>query len=278
MGKKKKANAATPSLFDDEQPRTAGDAAERPIEFPLPADLDPSWLTALEPETRQPYWNDLQSFVAAERAANAVYPPAEDVFNAFRYTPLDKVKVFLLGQDPYPGAGQAHGLCFSVRPGVRLPGSLRNIYKELQDDLGIAPVKHGYLASWANQGVLMLNACLTVRADAPNSHAGKGWENIHRRGPPRGERPEAADCVPAVGCVRPEEDPADRREAPRRHQVGAPVAAIGREWFLRQQTVLEGERGIAGSRGEADRLDVAGDGGGGIEAWSRMNATSAACF
>jgi uracil-DNA glycosylase len=88
------------------------------------------------------------------------------------------VKVFLLGQDPYPGAGQAHGLCFSVRPGVRLPGSLRNIYQELQSDLGIKAVKHGYLASWAKQGVLMLNACLTVRADAPNSHAGKGWEKF----------------------------------------------------------------------------------------------------
>ena len=88
------------------------------------------------------------------------------------------MKVFLLGQDPYPGAGQAHGLCFSVRPGVRLPGSLRNIYQELEADLGIKPVKHGYLASWARQGLLMLNACLTVRADAPNSHAGKGWEKF----------------------------------------------------------------------------------------------------
>ena len=107
-----------------------------------------------------------------------MYPLVDDVFNAFRYTPLDRVKVFLLGQDPYPGAGQAHGLCFSVRPGVRLPGSLRNIYQELQADLGIPPVNHGYLAAWARQGVLMLNACLTVQADAPNSHAGKGWEQF----------------------------------------------------------------------------------------------------
>jgi uracil-DNA glycosylase len=107
-----------------------------------------------------------------------VFPPAEDVFNAFRYTPLEKVKVFLLGQDPYPGVGHAHGLCFSVRPGVRLPGSLRNIYQELTDDLGLKTPKHGYLASWAKQGVLMLNACLTVCADAPNSHANKGWEKF----------------------------------------------------------------------------------------------------
>ena len=129
-------------------------------------------------ETRKPYWNVLQSFVAEERAEHTVYPPAKDVYNAFRYTPLDEVKVFLLGQDPYPNPGQAHGLCFSVRPGVRLPGSLRNIYKELHDDLGITPPKHGYLVSWAKRGVLMLNACLTVRAEKPNSHAGKGWEKF----------------------------------------------------------------------------------------------------
>jgi uracil-DNA glycosylase len=176
MGKKKKAAAKTPSLFDDAEAAPA--AAGGPVEFPLPADLGASWLKALEHETRKPYWNDLQRFVAAERAAHTVYPPAGDVYNAFRYTPLDEVKVFLLGQDPYPGAGQAHGLCFSVRPGVRLPGSLRNIYQELNADLGIKPVKHGYLVSWAEQGILMLNACLTVRADSPNSHAGKGWEKF----------------------------------------------------------------------------------------------------
>jgi uracil-DNA glycosylase len=181
MGKKRKPTG--PSLFDalDEQldvPMAEAPSSDKLLDFPLPEDLDPSWLAALTPETRKPYWNELQRFVAQERAAQTVYPPTADVFNAFRYTPLDKVKVFLLGQDPYPGAGQAHGLCFSVRPGIRLPGSLRNIYKELQDDLGIPPVKHGYLASWAQQGILMLNACLTVRADSPNSHAGKGWEKF----------------------------------------------------------------------------------------------------
>lgn len=176
MGKKK--NAATPSMFEaGDTPTSEATAPETSApEFPLPADLDPSWLATLTPETRKPYWNDLQRFVTQERAEHPVFPPAEDVFNAFRYTPLNQVKVFLLGQDPYPGAGQAHGLCFSVRPGVRLPGSLRNIYQELQTDLDFQPVKHGYLASWARQGVLMLNACLTVRADKPNSHAGKGWE------------------------------------------------------------------------------------------------------
>jgi uracil-DNA glycosylase len=184
MGKKKN-KAATPSLFENDAPpaeapqeQPKAKAPEPPAKFPLPTDLDPSWLAALSPETHREYWNKLQDFVAKERKEHTVYPPEKDVFNAFRYTPLDKVKVFLLGQDPYPGAGQAHGLCFSVRPGIRLPGSLKNIYQELQDDLGIAPVKHGYLASWARQGVLMLNACLTVRAEKPNSHANKGWEEF----------------------------------------------------------------------------------------------------
>ena len=184
MGKKKAAE--TPSLFEgDSSPNTTNTptsptpgAPIAPAEFPLPAELDPSWLAALNPETHKPYWNELQRFVASERAAHTIFPPAADVFNAFRYTPLDQVRVFLLGQDPYPGAGQAHGLCFSVRPGVRLPGSLRNIYQELNTNLGIPSVKHGYLAAWARQGILMLNACLTVRADNPNSHAGKGWEKF----------------------------------------------------------------------------------------------------
>lgn len=172
MGKKKPP-AATVSLFDAEPP------AERPADVPgLPADLPESWRAALEPETHKPYWTDLTRFVAAERAAHAVMPPEPDVFNALKFTPLDEVKVLLLGQDPYPTPGVAHGLCFSVLPGVRLPASLRNIYRELQDDVGAKPVTHGYLASWARQGVLMLNAVLTVRANEPNSHAGKGWEKF----------------------------------------------------------------------------------------------------
>lgn len=178
MGKKK-SNSHAPSLFDNDDEISANlheSKTETPPEFPLPDDLDSSWLKVLTPETRQPYWNELQRFVATEREHHTVYPPAADVFNAFRYLPLDQVKVFLLGQDPFPGPGQAHGLCFSVRPGIALPGSLRNIYQELNSDLGIKPVKHGYLVSWARQGVLMLNACLTVRAGATNSHAGKGWE------------------------------------------------------------------------------------------------------
>ena len=191
MGKKKKV-AETSSLFDEPQPveskkeePTAGTPApveELPPLPPgvpgLPPDLDPSWLAALNAETRKPYWADLVKFIIEERKTQTVFPPAADVFNAFRYTPLDKVKVLLLGQDPYHGPGQAHGLCFSVKPGVAAPPSLRNIYKELESDLGIPPVKHGYLADWAKRGVLMLNACMTVRRGQANSHAGKGWEKF----------------------------------------------------------------------------------------------------
>lgn len=176
MARKKTTRTETRSLF--EEPASA-EAPERAAGVPgLPDDLPVAWLKALEPETRQPYWAGLMRFVADERAAHTVYPPEGDVFNAFRYTPLDKVKAVILGQDPYHGEGQAHGLCFSVRPGVRVPQSLRNIYAEMQTDLGIKPVQHGYLAAWARQGVLMLNAVLTVRAKTPNSHANKGWEQF----------------------------------------------------------------------------------------------------
>jgi uracil-DNA glycosylase len=141
---------------------------------PIPA----SWKRALADEFAKPYWAELQEFVAAERAKYTVYPPDDEVYTAFNLTPFDDVHVFLLGQDPYPGPNQAHGLCFSVKPGVPLPSSLRNMYKELHDDLGIAPAKTGYLAPWAAQGMLMLNAVLTVRAGQPNSHKAKGWETF----------------------------------------------------------------------------------------------------
>ena len=176
MARKKTTRTQSRSLFDE--PPSA-EAPERATDVPgLPEELPKSWRNALEPETRKPYWADLMRFVAEERAAHTVYPPEGDVFNAFRHTPLERVKAVVLGQDPYHGEGQAHGLCFSVRPGVRAPQSLRNVYTERQSDLGLPPVKHGCLAAWARQGVLMLNAVLTVRAKTPNSHANKGWEHF----------------------------------------------------------------------------------------------------
>lgn len=157
-----------------EQPELFGSASATGERPDLPAD----WLKALADEFDKPYWSELQSFVAAERDARTVLPPANEVYSAFHLTPFDSVRVLLLGQDPYPTEGHAHGLCFSVKPGITLPGSLRNMYKELHDDLGIAPAKTGYLAKWASQGMLMLNAVLTVRAGESNSHKARGWETF----------------------------------------------------------------------------------------------------
>jgi uracil-DNA glycosylase len=140
--------------------------------------LPPSWQAVLGEELTKPYFEALEQFVAEERVERTVYPPSEDVFNAFRATPFEQVKVLLLGQDPYHGEGQAHGMCFSVRPGVRPPPSLVNMFKELHDELGCKVPKNGYLLPWAERGVLLLNAVLTVRAGQPNSHKGKGWETF----------------------------------------------------------------------------------------------------
>jgi len=136
------------------------------------------WNPVLHEELAKPYWADLQQFVRAERERHTVYPPDEDVFAALHLTPLAEVKVLIVGQDPYHGAGQAHGLCFSVRHGVAIPPSLRNIFIELRDDMGIEPPGHGSLDTWARNGVLLLNTSLTVRAGQAASHQGKGWETF----------------------------------------------------------------------------------------------------
>src|SRR5215218_5587366 len=140
----------------------------------LPAD----WRAVLAPEFDKEYWKDLQEFVDEERKTHTVYPPPEDVFNAYKATPYEQVKVLLLGQDPYHGPKQAHGMCFSVRPGVKPPPSLVNMFRELHDDLGCKVPNHGYLQTWADRGVMLLNAVLTVRAGQPNSHKDKGWEKF----------------------------------------------------------------------------------------------------
>lgn len=137
------------------------------------------WLDAIGDEFKKPYYRQLYSFVKNEYSTHVVYPPSDDIFNAMHYTPLNKVKVLILGQDPYHEPGQAHGLSFSVLPGkADTPPSLQNIYKELQDDLGCYIPNNGYLKKWADQGVLLLNTVLTVRAHAANSHQGKGWEQF----------------------------------------------------------------------------------------------------
>lgn len=142
------------------------------------AEISGDWLVELKPEFAKPYYRDLYQFVQKEYRTNVVYPPADDIFNALHLTPLSDVKVLILGQDPYHNEHQAHGLCFSVRPDQDIPPSLVNIYTELQSDLGCYIPNNGYLVKWANEGVLLLNTVLTVRAHQAGSHQGKGWEHF----------------------------------------------------------------------------------------------------
>lgn len=180
-----KVGVETSAPASAEEPPTRKPAAVPSASKPRPGasamnfdNIPASWQPLIAEETAKPYFRDLAAFVAAERAAHTVFPPEPDVFNALRHTPLDAVKVLLLGQDPYHDDGQAHGLCFSVRPGVRPPPSLVNMFKELKSDLGCRVPDNGYLVKWADQGVLMLNAVLTVRAHEANSHKDRGWEKF----------------------------------------------------------------------------------------------------
>lgn len=141
--------------------------------------LHPSWLGPLEQEFAQPYMAALRSYLRAEKAAGKrIFPAGSEWFRALDLTPLEQVRVVILGQDPYHGEGQAHGLCFSVKPGVRTPPSLVNIYKEMETDLGIPRAQHGFLEHWAKQGVLLLNAVLTVEMGRAAAHQGRGWERF----------------------------------------------------------------------------------------------------
>lgn len=154
----------------------AGTAVRRGDTLMVP--IPQSWQPVVGEETEKCYFLKLKEFLAEERRSHTVYPPEPEVFAALQTTPYEGVKVLLLGQDPYHNVNQAHGLCFSVRPGIKPPPSLVNIFKELKDDLGCSVPNNGYLVPWAQQGVLMLNAVLTVRAHAPNSHKNHGWETF----------------------------------------------------------------------------------------------------
>lgn len=140
--------------------------------------LTGEWEKALEGEFSKDYYRKLFLFIREQYSKVLVFPPADEIFTAFHLTPLDKVKAVIIGQDPYHNVGQAHGLCFSVKPNVEIPPSLQNIYKELHDDLGCTIPNHGYLTSWAEQGVLLLNTVLTVQAHKPMSHRGVGWDEF----------------------------------------------------------------------------------------------------
>lgn len=142
------------------------------------AAISNDWLVPLKPEFSKPYYKKLYQTVNEEYQTRQIFPPADDIFNAFALTPLHEVKAVILGQDPYHGDGQAHGLCFSVKPDVEIPPSLVNIYKELHEDCGCYIPDNGYLTKWAKQGVLLLNTVLTVRAHQANSHRGIGWEEF----------------------------------------------------------------------------------------------------
>ena len=194
------------------------------------------WNPILRGEFAKPYWQQLQQFVAAERSNATVYPPADDVFAALHLTPYADVRVMILGQDPYHGPRQAHGLCFSVRRGVAVPPSLLNIYKELESDPGVVP-DHGNLERWARQGVLLLNATLTVRAGKAGSHQGKGWETF-------------TDEVIKVVNAKPEhvvfllwgsyarkKKALDRYPPAHGDRVAPPVAAVRPQRLLRQPSV-----------------------------------------
>lgn len=141
-------------------------------------DIDPGWAARLEEQFAAPYFAELKRFLVAEQARAVVYPKGKDMFNAFKLTPFDRVRVVILGQDPYHGPGQAHGLCFSVPRGTAVPPSLQNIFQEIHRDLGLPVPPHGELTHWAEQGVLLLNATLTVRDGEAGSHQGKGWERF----------------------------------------------------------------------------------------------------
>lgn len=140
----------------------------------IPAD----WKKVLSEEFEKPYFRSLEEFLEKERSENTIFPAQDEVFNALQLTPFEKVRVLLLGQDPYPTPGHAHGLCFSVKVGVKHPASLRNMFKELQEDIGCTVPNHGNLEAWARQGILLLNTVLTVRQGEANSHAKKGWEEF----------------------------------------------------------------------------------------------------
>ena len=141
-------------------------------------DIESSWYEVLKQEFEEPYFYEIKSFLIQEKRQYIVYPPSQLIFNAFNLTPFDKVKVVILGQDPYHNVGQAHGLAFSVPNGIMPPPSLKNIFRELQSDIGMPIPTNGNLESWAREGVLLLNSCLTVSANNPASHQGIGWQRL----------------------------------------------------------------------------------------------------
>ncbi len=165
--------------------------------------IEESWKAHLQPEFEKDYFRTLTDFVRDEYGKYAIYPPGKLIFNAFNLCPFDKVKVVIIGQDPYHGPGQAHGLCFSVNDGVPFPPSLLNIFKEIKNDIGTDAPTTGNLTRWAEQGILLLNATLTVRAHQAGSHQKPRLGNIYRCGYPHSRRRKRASCIYSLGSLRP---------------------------------------------------------------------------
>lgn len=203
------------------------------------------WNPLLRDQFEEPYWAELQAYVRAERQDHAVYPPHDEVFAALHLTPYADMKVLILGQDPYHGPGQAHGLCFSVRRGVAVPPSLQNMYVELESDLGIAPAGHGDLEHWARQGVLLLNTTLTVRAHEAASHQRHGWERFTDRViEVANNKPEKVVFVLWGAAARRKKDLLDVSrhgviEAPHPSPLSAHRGFFGSRPFSRINTMLE---------------------------------------
>ncbi len=184
------------------------------------------WKEILQPEFDKPYFRELTDFIRQEYASRRIFPRAGNIFRAFDKCPFDKLKVVIIGQDPYHGEGQANGLCFSVADGIPFPPSLQNIFQEVSSDLNRPVPASGNLDRWAEQGVLLLNAVLTVRAHEAASHAGRGWGDLHRCRRPRHRRTQTGDRLPALGQLRPAQG-SHRRPGAQLHPQGrTPLAAL----------------------------------------------------
>ncbi len=221
--------------------------------------LEASWRAALAGEFASPYMGALKDFLRGEIAAGRrVYPRGAEYFRALDLTPLDRVRVVILGQDPYHGPGQAHGLCFSVQPGVKVPPSLANIYRELESDLGIPPARHGHLEAWAQQGVLLLNAVLTVEAGRAASHHGQGWERFTDAVIARVNALERPVVFMLWGSYA-QKKASFRRPHPAPGAGGAAsLAAVRARRVLRLPAFLEGQCISCGAGRGAHRLAAAG--------------------
>ncbi len=197
------------------------------------------WTPFLKEEFQKPYFQQLSAFLRRQYATTKVYPPRLQVFSAFEFTNYSNVKVVILGQDPYHQPNQAHGMCFSVRKGVKVPPSLVNIYKELHDDLGCTIPHHGYLMKWAQQGVFLMNTVLTVEDSKPLSHRGMG--RIHRRGYAQAERPSRSAGLYPVGPQRSGQGPLDHQSQAFNPEIAASFAAVGQLRLFRYPSVLQGQ-------------------------------------